>query len=365
MWRPRRPMNRLGSRRAQGSAGARRWAMVLLAASLAAVAAALSACATDSPAQPLAAVEAEPQQLTPAPTTMPTATLTPTATPTPLPTATLEPTPVPLGIDVRVSSATIAQGETIQIEVTCNQPCRASARWGDRDIRMSSPADDRAWGALAAHALAEPGPQELQVEAVTASGQRVTLTSPLPVVPGTFASEALTFGASTAALLDPVIADAENTHMNEIWSVYSPQRLWDGPFAWPWQGVITSEFGTRRVYQQAVQSFHTGIDIDGETGDAVLACAHGVVILAEPLQVRGNAVVINHGAGVMSGYFHLDQIDVTEGQIVAAGEQLGLMGSTGLSTGSHLHWELRVGGVAANPRQWADQAIGPLEEVEP
>ena len=295
---------------------------------------------------------------------MPTATLTPKATPTPLPTATPEPTPIPLDIDVRVSSATIAQGETIQIEVTCNQPCRASARWGDRDIRMSSPADDRAWGALAAHALAEPGPQELQVEAVTASGQRVTLTSPLPVVPGTFASSADIRRQHRSTARSCHRRCREYSHERNLERLF-PQRLWDGPFAWPWQGVITSEFGTRRVYQQAVQSFHTGIDIDGETGDAVLACAHGVVILAEPLQVRGNAVVINHGAGVMSGYFHLDQIDVTEGQIVEAGEQLGLMGSTGLSTGSHLHWELRVGGVATNPRQWADQAIGPLEEVEP
>jgi murein DD-endopeptidase MepM/ murein hydrolase activator NlpD len=87
----------------------------------------------------------------------------------------------------------------------------------------------------------------------------------------------------------------------------------------------------------------------------VVAAAAGVVALAEPLAVRGNAVIIDHGAGVLSGYYHLDRIVVNAGQTVAQGELIGEVGSTGLSTGSHLHWELRVGGVAVLPSEWVER----------
>jgi len=336
----------------------------LLAGSTLALVVVLGACA----GRPISPEVAAAQTLTEAPSATPrpaTPTATRTAMPTPSPTMTPAPTLLPLTIEVRLSSSSITQGETIEIDVACNQPCQASAQLADQTIRMFSPAEDRAWAALAAHALAEPGQRTLRIEAATVSGQRAALVAPVSVQEGSFTSELLTFDANTALLLDPAISDAENIRMDQVFGLYSPQMLWEGPLVWPWEGYITSEFGTRRVYQDVVQSFHTGIDIDGETGDAILACARGVVVLAEPLQVRGNAVVINHGAGVLSGYYHLDEIEVSAGQIVQAGEQIGLMGSTGLSTGSHLHWEVRVGGVAANPRQWADQPMGPMKEIEP
>jgi len=84
----------------------------------------------------------------------------------------------------------------------------------------------------------------------------------------------------------------------------------------------------------------------------VLAAASGIVVLAEELQVRGRAVILDHGAGVMSGYFHLSEIGVETGDRVSAGQVLGSVGATGLVTGSHLHWEMRVNGVAVNPQDW-------------
>ena len=89
----------------------------------------------------------------------------------------------------------------------------------------------------------------------------------------------------------------------------------------------------------------------------MLAPASGTVVLAEPLDVRGNAVVIDHGAGVFTGYWHLSQIDVQAGQQVKPGDQLGLVGTTGLSTGNHLHWEMRVHGIAVDPLQWTGKVF--------
>ncbi|MBA3532526.1 MAG: M23 family metallopeptidase, partial [Ardenticatenales bacterium] len=90
-------------------------------------------------------------------------------------------------------------------------------------------------------------------------------------------------------------------------------------------------------------------------GTSIYAPAVGTVVMAEPLFVRGNAIILDHGAGVYTLYFHLAQIDVAPGQQVAQGEQIALMGTTGLSTGSHLHWEVRVGEVFVDPSEWFAQ----------
>jgi murein DD-endopeptidase MepM/ murein hydrolase activator NlpD len=99
------------------------------------------------------------------------------------------------------------------------------------------------------------------------------------------------------------------------------------------------------------------VDISGEAGAPVIAAASGRVALAAPLRVRGNAVILDHGLGVYSAYYHLSQILVQEGQQVAQGELIGLLGNTGLSTGAHLHWEMSVGGVLVDAPEWTTRQI--------
>jgi murein DD-endopeptidase MepM/ murein hydrolase activator NlpD len=81
------------------------------------------------------------------------------------------------------------------------------------------------------------------------------------------------------------------------------------------------------------------------------------VVLAEPLTVRGNAVLIDHGMGLYSGYWHQSKIVAQEGQEVQAGDLIGYVGDTGLVTGPHLHWEMRLNGIAVEPLQWVMQSI--------
>jgi murein DD-endopeptidase MepM/ murein hydrolase activator NlpD len=90
----------------------------------------------------------------------------------------------------------------------------------------------------------------------------------------------------------------------------------------------------------------------------IYAPAAGTVVLAERLTVRGNAVVIDHGLGLFSGYWHQSQLAVVVGQEeVQAGDLIGFSGDTGLVTGPHLHWEMRLNGIAVEPLQWAQQSI--------
>ena len=92
-------------------------------------------------------------------------------------------------------------------------------------------------------------------------------------------------------------------------------------------------------------------------GTPIYAPAAGTVVLAEKLAVRGNVVLIDHGLGLFSGYWHQNQLAVVVGQEVKAGDLIGFSGDTGLVTGPHLHWEIRLNGIAVEPLQWVQQSI--------
>lgn len=187
--------------------------------------------------------------------------------------------------------------------------------------------------------------------------QELSLTTQLYVVEGEFGHEEIRFSPTVAKLLDPEIMKKENLYVGEVFASFSPEIHWEGPFDWPLSGATTSPFGFRRQYNGKLAGFHAGIDIRGQEGVAVQVPAAGAVVLAEELQVRGGMVIIDHGAGVFTGYCHLSSIEVEAGQTVKRGDPLGTVGSTGLVTGPHLHWEVRVGGVAVDPVEWTERSL--------
>ncbi len=120
---------------------------------------------------------------------------------------------------------------------------------------------------------------------------------------------------------------------------------------WPARGALTGWFGERRSAHR-----HPGVDIDGATGDEVVAAAAGRVIVAGPAPAGyagyGTVVIIDHGEGVTSISAHLSRTVVKAGQEVEPGQRVGSVGTSGNVTGSHLHFELRRGGVAVDPKGW-------------
>jgi murein DD-endopeptidase MepM/ murein hydrolase activator NlpD len=126
-------------------------------------------------------------------------------------------------------------------------------------------------------------------------------------------------------------------------------RIWRGPFQLPRRSRITSRFGTARVYNGEVQSRHLGTDFAGSVGAPVRAAGKGVVALVADFYLAGRAVYIDHGAGLVTGYFHLSRIDVRKGQRVVAGQRIGAVGRTGRVTGPHLHWIARYGAISVDP----------------
>ncbi|MGB6836489.1 MAG: M23 family metallopeptidase, partial [Dehalococcoidia bacterium] len=124
---------------------------------------------------------------------------------------------------------------------------------------------------------------------------------------------------------------------------------------------ISSPYGIARSYDGGpITSYHTGTDFLADEGAPVMACASGTVAFVGALHLRGNGVILDHGAGVFSAYHHLAQVSVALGQSVTAGDLVGTVGSTGLlTTGPHLHWEVIVMGVNVDPVLWTYEDLGP------
>jgi murein DD-endopeptidase MepM/ murein hydrolase activator NlpD len=143
----------------------------------------------------------------------------------------------------------------------------------------------------------------------------------------------------------------------------SPDKLWDGKFIAPNRGRTSSPYGVRRTYNGKLANdyYHRGLDYAGGYGSAVVAPAGGEVVLVgyekNGFHIHGNVVGIDHGQGLVSIFMHMSKILVEEGDQLAAGDQIGAIGTTGASTGPHLHWGLYVNGVSVDPVQWRQTAV--------
>ena len=205
---------------------------------------------------------------------------------------------------------------------------------------------------VAAPLGAEDVPIELTVTVI--DGTRLQRELDLSVAardfPATRLRVANRFTAPDAATLKRI--QRERTTVRAVLRTATDQPLWRGPFELPLNGVTTSPYGQRRLFNNELRSRHTGHDIDGDTGDPVSASNSGRVVISRDLFFNGGAVFIDHGLGLYTGYFHLSRRDVAEGQWVEKGEQVGLVGATGRVTGPHLHWSVYLNGIT---RQDGDQ----------
>ncbi|WP_156800494.1 M23 family metallopeptidase [Thalassoporum mexicanum] len=157
--------------------------------------------------------------------------------------------------------------------------------------------------------------------------------------------------------------DHEFDRVDAFKKIVSPQKFWQGAFIRPSQGSVSTVFGVRRYYngEFANDYYHRGVDYAAGTGSPVFAPAAGYVRLVgtvgQGFQLHGNTVGIDHGQGVLSIFIHLSRINVKEGDFVQPGQVIGAVGSTGISTGPHLHWGLYVNNEAVDPVPWRYDGI--------
>ena len=197
----------------------------------------------------------------------------------------------------------------------------------------------------------------LKVIISTGDAQKKEITLPFSIQKKQFASERIVLDARNTGIRKDVSPErrAQSEKLNKILETVTPQDVYTlKPFTIPVDSKrITSGFGDRRVFEytdkKTSTSLHYGIDYGVPTGTPVHSCAEGKVVLAENRISTGWSVVIEHLPGLYSLYYHMDSLGVHEGQYVKQGERLGLSGATGLATGPHLHWEVRLNMGAVNP----------------
>ncbi len=284
----------------------------------------------------------------------PTPTSTPTNTPTSTPTST--PTPRP---ELETASLEVAQGGSAVLEVRA-AAAAAAATFGGKDYSLLA-RPGGFWGVIGIDAFQEVGTYSVPVVLYDGTGAVVAqLTASLTIDDTDFPVEEVDLTEGESAFLDQALVDQEEATRAATYAVTTSQRFWSGPFVFPVAGAISSPYGAGRSYNGApVTSYHHGTDFAVDEGTAVGASNSGRVAFVGALPVRGNSVIIDHGAGVYSAYHHLLRTAVVRGQSVNTGDLIGYSGATGLATGPHLHWEIVVNGVNVDPVLWTYGEIGP------
>ena len=247
----------------------------------------------------------------------------------------------------------------------------ASAAWVTLDGRSVSLAreGDRFYAILPVPFGQPAGGLIIEVEVAGPAGNlALRQLIELAVLAADFPIEHVQLDPALSRLLDPAVVAEDRALRDAVQRAHSPRRLWGGPFRAPADGVITSTFGLRRAYNGAQPTdYHSGLDFGAPRGTEVVAANAGVVAWTGETERRGRGVIIDHGQGVFSSYWHLASVATTPGAVVAGGAPIGRVGSTGLSTGPHLHWELTVGGVPVDPAPWLREleVPDPLAHFDP
>ncbi|MEP6915314.1 MAG: M23 family metallopeptidase [Acidobacteriota bacterium] len=216
--------------------------------------------------------------------------------------------------------------------------------------------DARTWRVLVGIDLdVAPGAYAASVDAGSGAAD-ARATYPLAVTARAFRTRRLTVAD---AFVNPPLEMADRiaqaaAALQRLWRSSAPERLWNGAFRRPVPDPANSAFGTRSILNGQPRSPHGGADFESPAGRAIQSPNAGRVVLTRALYYTGNTVVIDHGLGLFSLFAHLSEIDVRDGDSIAAGAVLGRVGATGRVTGPHLHWTVRLGDARIDPLSLLD-----------
>ena len=264
-------------------------------------------------------------------------------------------TPPKLTLDAQPK--TVLQGHSWLLRIRTDEPAAVEARLGDQDLSIQ-PGNGYGWAVVGFGPTATTAAIPLVVHGRDPAGNETEVREQVLVATERFPSDTVQVDPTLASLLSSAIRTDEDRRLAENYRDVSQPRLWEGRFLMPVSGEIITEFGSVRSYNGGpVVGNHAGADIAAGQGRNVVAPARGRVVVVDKVQLRGNIVTLDHGLGVYTTYAHLSQVDVQVGQVVERGQVFAKVGSSGLSTGPHLHWELWVGGQNVDPLEWTQRDI--------
>jgi murein DD-endopeptidase MepM/ murein hydrolase activator NlpD len=246
------------------------------------------------------------------------------------------------------------QGAVLVVDVAVPGIRSASATFAGKTLRFFRFDEETLRGVAPVPDDARPGPATLAVTAEWSDGKvrrKASRNIPLGVAAVDFPSDSLRvdpkFTKLSAAAKRQIARDREK--LRKVWQGSPDRPLFTRAFLKPREDRTTAPYGTRRTFNGVVKSVHAGWDIDGDVGAEVLCANDGVVRHAGDLYYSGGTLIVDHGAGIYSTYFHLSGYLVKEGDRVKRGQPCALVGDTGRVTGPHLHFGAKVGGSYIHP----------------
>ena len=273
--------------------------------------------------------------------------------------------PAPL---VYVTPRPTPQGNAVLIIVDSPGARNAAISW-EGEAYPLLPEGDRFFGFIGIDALTPPGPVALAVAVWGPRGELLLWQeTTLDIEAVDWPTEYLQIDGPNAALLAPEVESADLSARAPHQRFATPARHWTGIFDPPNDGQISAGYGALRSFNGGpISDYHRGIDYAGPIGAPITAPGSGIVSWTGRTERRGNGMIIDHGAGVFTGYYHLSEVLLEAGAVAERGAPIGRMGSTGLATGPHLHWEVVVRGVTVNPTPWLRllEAPDPAQELDP
>ncbi len=253
-----------------------------------------------------------------------------------------------------VDPPVVRQGGTLMIQVARPNLVSVSGTFNGKPINFTQ-ATGFWYSLVGISRCAKLGSVPLVVTSKDDAGKSSSDTTSVTIAATAFPVDQITLPPSKFTILtDTALVNREAAQLAAIVNKYTPTRLWSGAFRQPLYGPVSEFFGTRRSYNGGPVGAcgHEGMDLALPGGTPIYAPARGRVVFTGLTQVRGNLTVIDHGVGVFSAYFHQTEIDVQVGQMVDPGTLIGKVGTTGLSTGNHLHWSMWANGEYVDPLEW-------------
>jgi murein DD-endopeptidase MepM/ murein hydrolase activator NlpD len=246
---------------------------------------------------------------------------------------------------IMVVPSEASPGGIAQLRVSGNDIAAVKGTYGKTEI-MFFPVADGGYLALVGLDLEQrPGPLEVRLEGKSVRGASWKRPATVYVQAKEFPTE--TFSVSTTFEPDRAALkriEKEKAEFTRLWKIQTPGRLWEGRFVAPVPGASSASFGVRRIVNGLARAPHDGVDMKAALGTEVVAANTGRVVLRDNFFFSGNSLVLDHGGGLYTMYFHLSEFRAEKNSLVRKGDVIGLAGMTGRVTGPHLHWAARLNG---------------------
>ncbi|MCY4539470.1 MAG: LysM peptidoglycan-binding domain-containing protein [Chloroflexi bacterium] len=251
----------------------------------------------------------------------------------------------------------LQEGRTGRFKVQTTAPVVVSGTFLGQELRIIASSDNTIHNVMVGIPMfTEQGVYPLRLDLVDEEATSVSIAANLQIIGGGYGYQ--TISIDNSELLSPAVESEERDLLVRVTTPFTQEKYWDASLSLPAAATMNARFGTLRSYNgSAYDRYHHGVDFAGATGTPVLAAADGRVVLADMLNIRGHTTVIDHGWGLYTAYAHQNSIQVSLGEQVTSGQIIGAIGSTGRSTGPHLHWEAWLNGVNVDPLQWVQQVF--------